>query len=289
MATSRDPASAMTEASGQPPFWPGPNRFLESLRGLRAPQTFMWITLPSTEVVEMAGALGLDCVVIDMEHGSTGLERTQQLVSAAQGAGMTALVRVESPEADVGRVLDLGVQGIVFPRVATAEQARRAAAAMSFPPEGTRGWSGAHARAVRWTGTTTEGGTDPRLLSPEYLAAANASLAKIFMIEDEQGVAEIDRILEEGRPDGILFGWGDFTVTVGFDDDRVRNARTTVLEACRRRGVGVAISVVPQDSTAFYPGCFYSAGVDSTLLSSALLERLGAATEAIQRASPPDP
>ena len=245
----------------------------------------MWITLPSTEVVEMAGALGLDCVVIDMEHGSTGLERAQQLITAAQGAGMTALVRVEAPDADVGRVLDLGAEGIVFPRVQSTQQAKQAAAAMSFPPGGTRGWSGAHARSVRWTGTTTSGASDPRLLSPEYLAAANASLARIYMIEDEQGVAEIDGILDEGKPDGIIFGWGDLTVTVGFDDERVQAARARVLEACRRRGVGVAISVVPADGTPFYPGCFYSAGVDSTVMSSALLARLKATAEAIAQHS----
>lgn len=271
-----------------PPFWPAPNRFLESLQGRRPPQTFMWATLPSTEVVEMSGALGLDCVVVDMEHGSTSLETAQQLISAAQGAGMTALVRVEGPEAEVGRVLDLGAQGIVFPRVQTTEQAMTAAAGMAFPPRGTRGWSGAHARAVRWTGTTTAGGTDPRLLAPDYLAAADASLAKIFMIEDEQGVADIDGILDQGRPDGIIFGWGDFTVAVGFDAEKVSLARARVLDACRARGVGVAISVVPEDSTAFYPGCFYSAGVDSTLLSSALLVRLTAASAAIAKATPPE-
>lgn len=249
----------------------------------------MWITLPSTEVVEMAGALGLDCAVIDMEHGSTSLERAQQLISAAQGAGMTALVRAEAPDADIGRVLDLGVQGIVFPRIATAKQARDAAAAMTYPPTGTRGWSGAHSRAVRWTGTTASGGTDPRMLSAAYLAAADASLARIFMIEDEQGVSEIDQILDDGKPDGVIFGWGDLTVTVGFDEVRVRDARTAVLEACRRRGVGVAISVVPQDDTTYYPGCFYSAGVDTTLLSSALVVRLAVADEAIHRTTPLDP
>jgi len=266
-----------------PPFWPRPNSFLESLRGRRPPQSFMWITVPSTEVVEMVGALGVDCVVIDMEHGSAGPERVQQLVGAAQGAGMTGLVRVEGPDADVGRILDLGAQGIVFPRITSAEQARHAAATMCFPPHGSRGWSGAHVRAVRWTGTTSEGGTDPRLLSPEYLAAADASLARVFMIEDEQGTKEIDRILDEGKPDGVIFGWGDFTVAVGFDAERVRAARSVVLDACRQRGIGVAVSVVPPDGTPFYPGCFYSAGVDSTLLSSALTTRLAAVREAIDQ------
>jgi 2-keto-3-deoxy-L-rhamnonate aldolase RhmA len=245
----------------------------------------MWITLPSTEVVEMAGALGLDCVVVDLEHSSTSLERVQQLVAAAQGAGMTALVRAETPDAEVGRLLDLGAQGIVFPRISSATQARRAAAAMSFPPDGSRGWSGAHARSVRWTGTTADGGTDPRLLSAEYLRAADASLVRIFMIEDEQGAAEIDGILDDGKPDGVVFGWGDLSVTVGFDGDRVQAARSVVIDACRRRGIGVAISVVPPDRTDFYPGCFFSAGVDSTLLSAAVGARLAAVRKALEQPS----
>jgi 4-hydroxy-2-oxoheptanedioate aldolase len=263
-----------------PPFWPRPNRFLESLRAERSPQTFMWMTLASPEVVEMAGALGLDCAVIDMEHTSSGLEQVQQLVTVAQGAGMTALVRVETPTADIGRILDLGAQGIVFPRIATKEQARAAAAAMQYPPRGDRGWSGAHARSVRWAGTNADGTTDARLFRAENLAAADDALVRIFMIEDEDGAAAIEDILDAGQPHGVIFGWGDCSVSVGFDADRVSKARRTVIESCRRRSIGVAISVVPPDTTEFYPGCFFSAGVDSTLLSSALVTRLSAARAA---------
>ena len=277
----------MTGPLEPPPFWPRPNPFLDSLRGRRPAQTFMWMTLGSAEVVEMAGALGLDCAVIDTEHTSSGLEAVQHLVTVAQGAGMTALVRVDAPDAQVGRILDLGAQGIVFPRVATVAQARRAAAAMQYPPHGDRGWSGAHARSARWTGTQVDGSTDGRLFDPDYLAAADASLARLFMIEDEVGAAAIDDILDEGRPDGVIFGWGDFAITVGFDADRVAKARQGVLEACRRRAIGVAISAVPRDSTEFYPGCFFSAGVDSTLMSAALLERLAAARAVARDLDPP--
>lgn len=274
----------MTNDPGSvPPFWPRPNHFLESLSGQRPPQSFMWVTLPSSPFVEMAGALGLDCVVIDLEHSAMGYEAVEQLIVAAQGSGMTALVRVEGPDVEIGRVLDLGAQGIVFPRVQTVDHARHAAAAMRYPPRGGRGWSGAHVRTVRWTGTTVDGRTDPRLFSPDYLAAADASLARIFMIEDDAGTANIDQILDEGEPDGVIFGWGDLSIAVGFDEDRVREARRTVLAACEARGIGVAISVVPPDGTTFYPGCFYSAGVDTTLLSAALTARLAAARDAIER------
>jgi 4-hydroxy-2-oxoheptanedioate aldolase len=265
----------ISETETPTPFWPRPNSFLDSLRGLRPPQSFMWITLPSVEIVEMAAAHGLDCVVVDMEHASMSLGRVQQLVTVAQGAGMTALVRVESPEAEVGRVLDLGAQGVVFPTVSTAKQARHTVSGMRFPPHGSRGWSGAHSRAVRWAAVTESAGNDARLLTPEFVAASDAALATIFMIEDEQGAENIEDILDTGRPDGIIFGWGDLTVSVAFDADRVRRAQARVLEACRRRGVGVALTAL-DDPAPFYPGCFYSAGVDSTLVSSALKGRLAA-------------
>jgi 4-hydroxy-2-oxoheptanedioate aldolase len=270
----------------RPPFWPRPNSFRKSLHGIGRPQAFMWVTLPSTEVVEMAGALGLDCVIVDMEHTTADLERVHQLVSAAQGAGMNALVRVESADAEVGRVLDLGAQGVVFPRVSSAEQARRAAAAMSFPPNGSRGWHGAHARSVRWTGTTIDGSGDVRLLSPEYIAAADSALARVFMIEDAHGADQIDMILDSGRPDGVMFGWADFSLSVKFDADRLSAARSRVFDACHRRGIGVAISVVPPDETTFYPGCFYSVGVDTTVLASALMGRLAAVRVAIDQVLP---
>ena len=264
-----------------PPFWPKPNRFRVALHNGGPPPVAMWITLQSANVVELVGAQGVDTVILDLEHTSSTPADLQPLIVAAQLAGMTALVRPAGLDPhEIGRLLDAGVQGIVFPMVSSAVEGAAAARAVGYPPAGSRGWAGAHARHVRWTGTRPDG-DDYRLLSPEFLAAANESVATVFMIENRAGVDQLEDILDAGAPDAVIFGWADFTVDAGFDTARVAAARERVYSTCRKRGIGVAISVVPRDKVEYYPGCFFSAGVDATIASEAVGARLSEVRAAI--------
>jgi 4-hydroxy-2-oxoheptanedioate aldolase len=264
-----------------PSFWPKPNRFRVALRNGGPPPVAMWITLESPNVVEMVGAHGADAVLLDLEHTTSSPGDLQPLIVAAQLAGMTALVRPAGPDRHaIGRLLDAGAEGIVFPMVSSAAEAAAAARAVRYPPAGGRGWAGAHARHVRWTGSHCDG-DEYRLLSPEFVAAADESVATVFMIENRAGVEQLEDILEAGNPDAVIFGWGDFTVDAGFDTARVAAARDRVYATCRARGVGIAISVVPSDEVEYYPGCFFSAGVDATITSEAVGARLSEVRAAI--------
>jgi len=49
--------------------------------------------------------------------------------------------------------------------------------------------------------------------------------------------------------------------------------------------VGIAISVVPRDKVEYYPGCFFSAGVDATIASEAVSARLSEVRAAIDAAT----
>ena len=268
-----------------PSFWPKANRFRVALRQGGPPPVAMWITLQSANVVEMVGAHGLDTVILDLEHTASSPGDLQPMVVAAQLAGMTALVRPAGADRhEIGRLLDAGADGIVFPMVSSAGEAAAAARAVRYPPAGCRGWAGAHARHVRWTGSRPDE-DDHRLLSPEFVAAADESVATVFMIENRAGVEQLEGILDAGHPDAVIFGWADFTVEAGFDAARVAAARERVYATCRARGVGIAISVVPRDKVEYYPGCFFSAGVDATIASEAVSARLSEVRAAIDAAT----
>jgi len=80
---------------------------------------------PSPSLVEFIARLGVDAVMIDMEQGSPDVERVEDMARAARASGLSALVRLFSPEPWViERLLFRGIHGIVVPRVDTAEQAR---------------------------------------------------------------------------------------------------------------------------------------------------------------------
>jgi 2-keto-3-deoxy-L-rhamnonate aldolase RhmA len=222
----------------------------------------------------MAGLHGIDAGIIDLEHTTDGLRDAQVMIVAAERSGMTALVRV--PHVDphlVGRVLDAGAGGVVFPMVSTAEEAALARASMHYPPEGRRGWAGAHARHVKWCGSEF-GSLGPGLLSRDFTAAADASLASIFMIEDPEGVANVDDILDAGRPHAVIFGWGDFLLRANFDRARLEAARQRIYDACKERGIGIALDPVGVPELPYYRGCFVSVGVDAVICSDAIAARM---------------
>ena len=64
--------------------------------------------------VEMAGAANLDFVVLDTEHGSLGFDRVVDMLRAADGVGITPLVRVpDHTPHHILRALDAGAMGVV--------------------------------------------------------------------------------------------------------------------------------------------------------------------------------
>ncbi len=264
----------MPDDASSKPLWPRPSALALALASGRDDQLVLWITLSSPNVVEIAGAAGFDAVIIDLEHASFGLEAVEAMTIAAELAGMTVLARPGGGGlSDVARLLDLGVSGIVFPMVASDKQAAAARAALRYPPGGTRGWGGSHVRRTRWT-------VPERQRTQAYLDAVDESVLSIFLIETPEGADGIEEILEAGAPDAVIFGWGDYGVAVGFDQAAARAAAERVYSACRARGVGVAIDPLQQLVPDFYPGCFTVAGVDSTLISAALSERVRGLREA---------
>jgi len=242
----------------------------------------MWMALDSPNIIEMAGAYGLDAAIIDTEHSSASFAQVHAMIVAAQGAGMSALVRPPSIDShDIGRVLDAGADGIVFGQVSSTSDAEAAARSLRYPPDGTRRWAGDHARHVRWTNRTVPQDGDPALMSAEFVRATNENIACVFMIEDEAGVENIDEILEIGRPDAVFFAGQNFRVGTGFDGAMTVAANERVYRSCRARGIGVALSPAPRDPLEYYSGCFYAAGVDASVTSSAIGAVLGEAHSAI--------
>lgn len=87
-------------------------------------------SIPSPLLVEMIGYAGFDFVILDMEHVCVNPETLENMVRAAECAGVTPLVRVPSAAPDVIlRALDCGAQGVVVPHVRTAADAAQAVAA----------------------------------------------------------------------------------------------------------------------------------------------------------------
>lgn len=153
-----------------------------------------------SDLVEAAGACGFDFAFIDAEHGALDIRTCADLIRAADCAGMTAIVRV--PYADnrgVYAYLDSGADGLIFPHIRTAADARAAVSPCLFPPEGTRG-AFSTSRAARY-GTAYQGG--------EFFRTANNTVWALPLIEDIDALDALDTILDVPGVRAFFIGPGD--------------------------------------------------------------------------------
>ena len=198
------------------------------------------VRMPNEGLVELAGLVGLDFVVIDTEHGpGDQLALAHHLIAAAAN-GLATIVRIGRPE-EALRVLDLGVDGILAPHVSTVDQARALIDAVHYPPLGRRGF-GHYSRAGRY------GLTAPA----EHHARARETVV-IAMIEDPLGLAAAAEIAALDGIDGLMLGPADYACELGvvgqLDDPRVVAAAGAVRETARAAGVA-AVSIVGSRAAA---------------------------------------
>ena len=93
----------------------------------------------TTDIVRIAASTGHHAILVDLEHSTMPLDVAAAICAAAGDLGLTPFVRVPEREyGAIGRLLDGGAQGIVAPRIETAEEAAPSVAACRFPPRGQR-------------------------------------------------------------------------------------------------------------------------------------------------------
>ena len=128
-------------------------------------------------------------------------QTAEEMVRAAEVVDITPLVRVPANRPEVIlRYLDRGAAGVVVPHVNTRGDAERAVAAVKFAPEGTRGYA-----AGRWTIGT----------SGNPFEFANRETLVICMVEELEGVTNLEEILAVPGVDVIHIGAGDLSQTLG--------------------------------------------------------------------------
>ncbi len=179
--------------------------FKARLRG-DAPLHGFFVGLPSPAIVELAGYAGFDFVIIDTEHGATGLETLEHMLRAAGSAGIAALVRVPRGNADdILHVLDAGADGILVPHVTSAEVAQRIVQHAYYPPRGRRGISTLSRAARHGLGEAAA-----------VLREQAGRTTVIAMIEDEEALTEVGAIARVDGLDAVFVGPNDLAASMGF-------------------------------------------------------------------------
>ena len=171
---------------------------------------------------------GCDFAFIDMEHSGLGINTIKQVMRYMEAADLPAFVRPPSDQYhDIARLLDIGVEGILLPMVADAEQARHIVACMKYPPSGQRGVAMGHG-GDRWRAVSQRQGQ----------LAANKRTVPIMLIETVEGIDNVDEIAKVKGVDVLWIGHSDLSASLGipgdFDNPLFQEAVAKVVAAAKR-------------------------------------------------------
>ena len=162
-----------------------------------------FIGLNAPGICEIVGHAGFDYCIIDLEHGSINLETAENMVRAADAAGIAPIVRITNHPELISKVLDLGAAGVHIPSISTAKEAQEAVWASKFSPVGRRGVHPA-VRAARYS-------ADRAI----YFNKSNAETLVIVAIEGTEGVNNLPEILKINGIDALFVGPYDLSQSLG--------------------------------------------------------------------------
>lgn len=243
------------------------NRIKELLAAGKVPVGHMVWEFKTRGIATIVATAGCDFILIDMEHSGFDLDAVADLLAWSRHTGLTTVVRVPDLEYHfVGRCLDAGALGIMFPNVESAEEAKQAVAMVKYPPVGRRGAGLAHAHTDYAPAN-----------SAEYIAEANKQTLVIAQIESGAGVANADAIAATEGVDILWVGHSDLSINLGipgqFDHPLFEESIRKTIAACRAHGKGAGLQPASADFTrwALERGfnCL-SYGADSTIYRRAL-------------------
>jgi len=194
------------------------------------------VRLPESGLCEILGYAGFDFVLLDGEHGAMDLSTIDRLTQGCYAGETVPIVRVlhnNDPET-VMHVLDLGAQGVLIPHCRTADDARSLKNAALYPPEGNRGFG--PGRGTKWGRVETQ----------DYFRDVNDTVALLALIEDPEGVENIEEIAAVGL-DCLWVGTGDLAMSYGVPGERqhpkVVEAAEKILAACKQYDIAAGFPV----------------------------------------------
>ncbi len=166
-----------------------------------------FVQIGSPENAEIAAASGFDYIILDMEHGSFGMDTLVNMIRAVQLGGAAPVVRLpDDSESGIMKALDAGAVGILVPGVDDPEQAASIIRSSRYAPIGSRG----ACPRVR----ATAHGMNPW---PEHVDWSNRNVMVWLLIETVEGFKNFDRIARVPGIDAVGLGAFDLSQSLGLN------------------------------------------------------------------------
>lgn len=160
----------------------------------------MYVQLSDISIARIAGLSGYDFIWIDTEHSYMSFETVLGHILAIQATGTPVIVR--APQDDLTstkKILELGVDGIIFPMVKNAAEAERLIGYTLYPPYGSRGFGPMNAIDYGLKNVN------------EYIENNHSDMCRFIQIEHRDTIESLDEIMKNPYIDGYIFGPNDLS------------------------------------------------------------------------------
>lgn len=182
-------------------------------------------TLVSVDLPEIScklSSLGLAYILLDLEHGYLS-NRTILSIITSKEKDCKILIRIkEISEAHIKQALDIGVDGIVAPRLENFDEIKMLIDYSYFPPIGKR--------SLGFTQSNNYG-----LEFKEYVA--NFKPIIIPQVESREGLEMIHEIVTNNFMSGIFVGPYDLSMSLGlqgqFESKEFKDSIARIKRACK--------------------------------------------------------
>lgn len=205
-----------------------------------------WLSLGSSLTAEIVGRAGFDWVLIDLEHGAGNEKDVLHQLQALEHTAAGVIVRVESLESQrIHRVLDMGAEGIMCPKITNPADARRVVNGLHYPPRGNRGI----AQMIRASGFAPD-------FSP-YYQASHETILGVVQIETLDVLDHLDEVAAIDGVDVLFIGPADLSMALGifgqFDHPRFKEALRETVNAAQKAGKATGIFFLdPNDYRTYH-------------------------------------
>ena len=194
------------------------------------PTLLTQLHLTDASIFEMVSVMGFDGIWMDLEHHGYSLETAGNLIRATRVGSTDILARAAKGEfMRIGRLLEMGAQGIMYPRCSDASEAEEVVRWTKFAPLGERGFDGAGADAF-YTGIPMD----------EYVRDANEETFVVIQLEEPKAVEHAEAIAAVEGVDAIMLGPADFSVLSGipgqFDHPSIEKSLNKIAQAAANTG-----------------------------------------------------
>ena len=204
----------------------------------------------STKLMALAN---FDYIWIDEEHSYKPLEDLLRDIIILKAMGVSVIVR--APQDDLTytkKILEMGVDGIIFPQIRTAEQANKLISYTLYPPYGIRGFGPGNAIDYGYKD------------AQEYVDNTTTNVCRFIQIEHIDAVKNLDEIMKNDYIDGYIFGAHDLSGSINelgnvYGENNIKLIKESIVKLkAKGKYIGLSTTDTEYDKLKFW----FDLGID---------------------------